>query len=345
MIDQKKIAEIAGVSPATVSRAFTQSANVSPRTLAKIQDAMVSLGVQPVACLPSTVRKKSRYVLVIAGDIANHFFSRIIKGICDRLISIGILPVVCNSNYNSQAEEEQIALAEANNYLGIIMITAMEQPTLTAALQKIKLPVVFVNRYIHSVEADVVCIDNYMGGYIAASHLLENGHSKIAHVASYKGSTPQEDRVQGFAAALRELKRGKYQYKIYYGESSIERGRQFANELVSQGMPYTALFVADCHIAVGIVNSLYDLGYRIPNDLSVLCFDDSPYIDESGLCLSTVKYDPYVMGQTAVKALMQRLNDPLGNKSRVLLVPQLIKRRSILKLQAHPEQSEDEKMG
>ncbi len=332
MIDQKKIAEKAGVSPATVSRAFTQSANVSPKTLAKIQSAMVSLGVQPAAWIPNTGKKKSRYVLVIAGDIANHFFSRIIKGICDQLSSIGVLPVVCNSNYNSQLEEEQIAYAEANNYLGIILVTAMEGPTLTAALQKIRLPVVFVNRYIHSVEADVVCIDNYMGGYIAASYLTENGHSKIAHVASYKGSTPQEDRIHGFAAALKELQHTKYQYNIYYGESSIERGRQFANDFVRRGMPYTALFVADCHIAVGIVNSIHDYGYRIPNDLSILCFDDSPYIDESGLCLSTVRYDPYVMGQTAVKTLMQRLDNLTGNKSRVLLVPQLIKRKSILKL-------------
>lgn len=337
MVDQKKIAEKAGVSRATVSRAFTQSANVSPRTLAKIQNAMASLGLPPIACLPDAARKKNKYVLVIAGDISNYFFSQIIKGICDRLSGLGILAVVCNSNYDSPVEEEQIRFAEANNYLGVILVTAMDRPALSAVLQNAKIPVVFVNRYIHSVETDVVCIDNYMGGYIAASCLIENGHTKIAHVASYKESTPQADRVQGFAAALKDLNPAPYHYKIYYGESSIERGRQFANELVQEGMPYTALFVADCQIAVGIVNSIHEYGFRIPQDLSILCFDDSPYIDESGLCLSTVRYDPYSMGQTAVSTLMQRLDSPTANKHHVLLVPQLIQRRSVLNLRAQPD--------
>lgn len=336
MIDQKTIAEKAGVSRATVSRAFTQNANISPKTLAKIQDAMTSLGLPPIAWLPNEVRKKTKYVMVIAGDISNYFFSQVIKGICDRLLILGLLPVVCNSNYDAQVEESQIQFADDNNYLGIIFVTAMERPTLSAVLQRIKTPVVFVNRYLRSFEADTVCIDNFQGGYMAASHLIENGHRAVAHVASYKGSSPQEDRVRGFAAALEELLPTRSLYNVFYGESGLERGSQFALELIRKGMPYTALFVADCQIAIGIVTTMRDHGYRIPQDLSILCFDDTPYINQEGLRLSTITYDPYAMGQSAIDLLMRRLDSGSDNITRLDLMPQLVKRGSVLDIQKNP---------
>ena len=329
MIDQKTIAEKAGVSRATVSRAFTQNANISPKTLAKIQNAMISLGLQPIAWLPSEAKKKTRYVMVIAGDIANYFFSQVIKGICDRLLILGLMPVVCNSNYDSQIEESQIEFADANNYLGIIFVTAMERPTLSAVLHRIHTPVVFVNRYLHSFESDTVCIDNYKGGYMAASHLVEKGHRYFAHIASYKGSTPQEDRIRGFSAALQDLQPGRYKYDVFYGEGSVERGRNIAMKLIQQNFPCSALFVADCQVAIGLVYTLQEYGYKVPEDLSILCFDDSPYINENGLRLSTVTYDPYPMGQAAIDLLMQRLNSDIDNITHVDLMPHLIVRDSV----------------
>ena len=329
MTYQKEIAERAGVSRATVSRAFTQSANVSPNTLSKIQKAMSDMGLKPISWFLSGTESGKRFILVIAGDISNFFYARIIKGICEQCDDLGVQVVVYNSNFDAQAEEERIEYAAANHYLGVILVTAIEHPIFSYTVRNIQMPVIFVNRYIHSVEADVVCINNFMGGYMAAGYLLEKGHRRIAHVATQKESTPQQDRVYGFAAAMKELRPTEYQYDIYYGEMSVERGREFANELLRREMPYTALFVADCQIAVGIVNSIHDAGYRVPEDLSILCFDDSPYIDESGLALSTIKYDPGAMGRAAVNMLMQRISTPRTEKNRLYLVPQLVERRSV----------------
>lgn len=340
MIDQKTIAEKAGVSRATVSRAFTQNANVSAKTLAKIQAAMESLGLPPLSWFPSDIRKKTRYVLILCGDIGNFFFSQVIKGICDRLLQLGLLPVVCNSNYNSQLEESQIELADSNGYLGIINITALEQPTLTATLRRTKIPVILANRYIHSYETHTVCIDNYKGGYLAANHLIENGHRRIAHIASYKDTTPQMDRVRGFQEVLRTLPPDEYHYQLYFGAGTLERGCQVARELAKNTMPFTALFVTDCQIAVGIVNTLREMGYRVPEDLSILCFDDSPYINEYGLRLSTITYDPYAMGRTTADLLSRLLGEDGGSISHINLTPQLIQRDSVRNLnvgrEAHP---------
>lgn len=329
MISQKEIAEKAGVSRATVSRAFTQNANISPQTFAKIQAAMVSLGLKPIPWFLNGPEAKKKYILVVAGDIANHFYAQIIKGICSQCATLGVQVIVCNSNYQAQVEEEQIEYAASNNYLGAILVTAIDHPTFSYTVQNTRLPVVFVNRYIQSVDSDVVCINNFMGGYMAATYLVERGHRRIAHVATTKDSSPQKDRVHGFTAALTELHLTDYCHDIYYGALGVERGKLFGTELVRRGMPYTALFIADCQIAVGIVNAIQDAGYRIPEDVSILCFDDSPYIDESGLCLSTIKYDPFSMGQTAVRTLMQRISEPTSDKVHLHLVPRLIERRSV----------------
>lgn len=331
MVDQKKIAEVAGVSTATVSRAFTQAANVSPKTMAKIQHAMEKLGLQPLVCLPKEAKRRTKHVLIICNDVANYFFSFVLKGICDQLIAMGLLPVVCNSGNDFLIEESHINYADANHYLGIIFITATESPALSTLLQRISVPVILVNRYIRSVEKDTVSIDNYRGGYMAACHLIERGHRRIAYVATYKNSTPQDDRIRGFAGALEELKNTRYpiHYKTFYGESSVERGYLFGNELIHQGLPYTALFVADCQVAVGIVNALQHSGYSIPKDMSILCFDDSVSISEYGLNLSTITYDPYSLGKTAATQLMHRWDDDVNDIIHIDLLPKLINRNSV----------------
>lgn len=293
---------------------------------------MVSLGLKPLACLPNGEQKRVNYVLVIAGDISHYFYSKIIQGICDQLSSLGIMTVVCNSNYDSQVEEEQIEFANANNYLGVIMVTAMERPTLSEIIQRSRIPAIFVNRYIHSVDTDVVCINNYMGGYMAASYLIEKGHRRIAYVATQKDFTPQEDRIKGFTTAIHDLRIPMEEYQIFYGESSVSRGKQVVSELIAQGMPYTAIFVADALVAVGLVNTLKVHNFRIPDDVSILCFDDSPYIDESGLSLSTVKYDPYSMGQATANTLIQRISAPANGRHHLYLIPRLVERRSVRNL-------------
>ena len=331
MIDQKKIAEVAGVSAATVSRAFTQAANVSPKTMAKIQQAMESLGLQPIVYLPKEAKRRTKHVLIICSDVANYFFSFVLKGICDQLIAMGLLPVVCNSGNNFLVEESHINYADANHYMGIIFITATETAALSALLQRISVPVILVNRYIRSIEKDTVSIDNYRGGYMAACHLIEKGHRRIAYVATYKNSTPQDDRVRGFSAALDEYRNTRYpiHYKTFYGESSIERGYLFGTELIRQGLPYTALFVADCQVAVGIVNALQHSGYSIPKDISILCFDDSVSISEYGLNLSTITYDPYSLGKTAATQLVNRWDSDSDDIIHIDLLPKLIERNSV----------------
>lgn len=325
MITQKEIAARAGVSRATVSRAFTDSKRVSPKNLQKINDTLRAMGLSELDWQQTTTAPQEKYVLVMAGNISGNFFGSIIRGICDQLQKSGIHAVVYNSNHKKELEEEQILLAERNHYLGVILVTAAEGESLSEVIRKVHIPVITVNRYIRSADTDVVCIDNYMGGYVAATYLMENGHTQIGHIASQPNSVPQEELIRGFRDALNVL-RPDSQYKVYYGESSEAHGYKLADRLIQEGMPHTALFVADCNIAFGIVNSLHDKGYRVPEDISILC----SYVSEVGQNLSAVQYDPVKMGHIAVNTLLQRIGNPSDNKYHVLLVPRLIERNSVL---------------
>ena len=329
MITQKEIAARAGVSRATVSRGFADSNSISPKNLQKINTVLVELGLPRLGGQQIAGAPAGRYVLVMAGDVSGHFFGPVIRGICNQLQNSGIHAVVYNSSYKPELEEEQIRLAEARQYLGVILVSATEQDSMSELLRNSCIPVITVNRYLRSAETDVVSIDNYMGGYVAANYLMEKGHTRIGHIAGHRDSIPQEDRVRGFRDAMNAIQSDDC-YEVYYGENNVERGYQVANDLIRRGIPHTALFVVDFLIAIGVVNALRDRGYRVPEDISVLCFDDSPYISKAGLNLSTVRYDPDKMGQMAVNTLLRRMGNPTDNKYHVLLLPQLIERNSVL---------------
>ncbi len=332
MVNQKDIAAAAGVSRATVSRAFTQNANISPKTLNKIRNAMKSLGLEPIPCYSAADNKKSRHVMIIAGDVANDFYAHIIKGICDKLQSLGIYSIVCNSDYDSGFEEEQIRYAQEGNCLGIILVTASESATFVGHLKNSSIPVVLVNRYIHSLDTNMVCIDNYSGGYTAAVSLLQRGHTKIAVLAGERKSTPQQDRVRGFQDAINHFRNRNIAYKVFYGEQTTEYGERFADIMLNTPGAYTAVFTTFCLAAYGLVNRLRKFGVIVPKDLSVICFDDSILIDERGLNLSTICYDPYTMGLQAANTLIQCLENGSAGKIHLLLEPELIDRGSVIKL-------------
>ncbi len=327
MIQQKQIAEKAGLSYATVSRAFTNSARVSPEAMRRIREAMRALGISSADEMFSGKGPISRMILVVVGDIASEFFASIIAGIYEVLNAQGFTVALCISNYNAETELQCMQRAEAGGYGGIIMITAVKTPELVSFLQYAKVPVVLVNRHIRSLDLDIVRIDNYRGGYLAATHLLENGHRRIAHLSGPQNSAAPQDRLRGFADAMDDngLTLGKED--IVYGDLSRASGKEFANWLATRD--YTAVFVNNAYMTAGLAHQLAKLNLRIPEDYSVVCFDDSPLINEDGLNITSISCDPKVMGCSAAEVLLRRLENPLGDRSRIIYSPKLTLRGSV----------------
>ena len=202
IILQKTIAERAGVSYATVSRAFTNSAKVKPQTMQKIRNAMQELGITDGDDMLLGKGFVSKAVLVIVSDISNYFYSKVVKGICEGLDPLGYTVVLCHCGLDANRELAAMRRAMENGYSGIIMITVTATEEIIQLLQSSSIPIVLVNRYISALDLDTVRIDNYRGGYMAAQYLWERGHRHIAMLTGVKGSGTASDRCRGFSEGL-----------------------------------------------------------------------------------------------------------------------------------------------
>lgn len=329
MITQKEIAKRAGVSRATVSRVFTKNAPVHPATLRKIQDAIYELGADAPEWFSQNRKIQDNYVMILAGDISNEFYSQIIKGCCNSLSKQGLYTVVCDSNYDIEYEKSCICHAVREQFAGIILITAVESPELVELLRGVRIPIVLANRYIRSLDMNMVCIDNYHGSYIATCYLIEHGHRKIAFLGGFQNSTATQDRYKGYTDALQDANLSLCPENVCFSEQTIESGRQFAAQAIERGLSFTAIFSTNCPLAVGAVNRFAESNISVPEQLSIICFDDSPSIGENGLNLSTMSCEPYLIGQETASALLRSIHETLSGKTTLLLSPRLIERTSV----------------
>ncbi|MBR3928151.1 MAG: LacI family DNA-binding transcriptional regulator [Clostridia bacterium] len=331
MISQKLIAEKAGVSYATVSRALTHSAKVRPETVQAIRKAMKELGIDFDEQLFTGRNVLSKMVLVVCGDISLDFFANIIVGIYDTLSPKGYSIVLCNSKYNSETELDGLIKAQNEGYAGVIMITATETPKLVSFLQNTTVPVVLVNRYIRSLDLDVVRIDNYRGGYLAAQHLFDYGHKKIAILSGPVSSSAVQDRLRGFKDALTDCSVPFDENEsIYKGDLTQKSGKVFAEWINRKD--YTAAFITNDHMTVGTVNQLSKLGKRVPEDISIVSFDDSVLINEDGLNITSISFEAATMGVSAAEILLKRISDPLGRHIKMIYSPIFSSRSSVKRI-------------
>ena len=330
MVTQRMIAEKAGVSFSTVSRAFTHSSNVKPEMMRRIRAAMTELGVSSTDDIFLGRSALSKMVLVVVGSIANEFFANIIVGISDRLKAEGYSIVLCNSDYDTEREICELKKAEDDGYAGVIMVTVLETEQMLAFLPELKIPVILVNRYIRSLDLDIIRIDNYRGGYLAAQCLVDYGHKRIAHLSGPKNSSAPHDRLRGFTAALQDCGIPFGEKDIVYGDLSRESGKQFASWVAQRN--YTAIYIGNDYMTAGAVAQFAKLNIHVPKDISIICFDDSPLVNRDSLNITSVSCDPKMMGCSAADILTKRISDPLGQHCRVIYSPKIIFRDSIARL-------------
>ena len=233
-------------------------------------------------------------------------------------------------------EEIAAILSEEHGFAGVIMLTVESSPGMIALLRNYTLPVVLVNRFIRSLDMDVVSIDNYRGGYMAASYLLEHGHRCVAYLAGKRESTAQQDRLRGFTDAMADAGISFRQQNVFWGDNTRDSGRDFAGSFFGDHAKgkYTAVFAANNPMAVGALTRLLELGGSVPLEISMICFDDVTPARDGSIKLTTISYDPYLMGTTAVDSLMKRIEKPHQEKIKSTFSPHVTVRDSVKDISA-----------
>lgn len=328
VVTVKDVADLAGVSTATVSRVLNDHPHVAGETRAQVLRAMQQLGYQP-SRVARRLRVKSTQIFgLIISDIANPFFNSVVRGIEDVAYSNQYSLLLCNSDEDLARESLYVNILQAEQVAGIIISSADENSVSCEALFKSGVPIVAMDRRLRAFDVDTVLVDNVKGAFQATSHLIRLGHRRIGLIGGPSRITTGRERQEGYEKALSEHGLVVDQSMIKIGDFKLDSGYQRACELLEADDPPTAIFAANNLMTLGSLNAIHEKGLNIPRDVAIVGFDDMPWAPSLHPSLTAVAQPTYELGRIAANLLLQRALDKGREIVEVKLEPTLIIRES-----------------
>jgi LacI family transcriptional regulator len=302
------VARLAGVSRSTVSFVLnnTPGIKISEETRRRVLEAVKMLDYKPNAIARSLAKQKTEAIAFFVLDIANPVFPNMARGIEDVARHNGYTLLLCNTDGKSLRELRYMNLMLERRVDGVI-VGALSNEEVSRLARKKNMPLVILE-HPRLPEHDVVYADNIQGSYEAVKYLIELGHTRIAHITINPESIIVRERIEGYKKALEDAKIpfDENLLKIFYDQVNEETA---INELFSLPNPPTAIFAFSDFMAIQIMKILIKRGIRIPQDISIVGFDDTLAnltIPE----LTTVSQPFYEMGVKAAEVLIERLKNP-----------------------------------
>lgn len=332
------IAKQIGVSTATISRVLANDKHVKPETKALIENALMQYNYKHTPRRKAMPHEISNIILIITGDITSKVYASHIEGITQVAEKSGKNVLIANTDYIPDKEEKYLEFASNNGFAGVIMLNAIETPSLIRTLKSLRCPVVMVNRFLCTFDTDTVSIDNFRAGFIATDYLIKHGHKKIAHLAGPKNSITCQERLRGYRNAMRLANLQYSDEDIYYGDLQYDSGFHFGKQVaqMESGARYTAAYCANDLMASGLVDALTESGLSVPDDFSITCSDNTANAVKGKVKLTTVDHNPVEMGVSAIKLLLSRLENPDKPIEKITYVPVLTERNSVKALGGYP---------
>lgn len=315
----KDVAEHAGVSTATVSRALMNPEKVSAATRKKVEQAVLAVGYSPHAMARSIKRSESRTILVIVPDICDPFFSEMIRGIEVVAAEKGYLVLIGDCAHQNQQEKSFLNLMMTRQIDGMVLLGSQVPFETSIDDQRNLPPMVMANEFAPELELPTVHIDNLTAAFEAVSHLLKLGHSRIACIAGPESMPHCQYRLQGYIQALRRNSKSVEPHYIVRGDFSFDAGALAMKQLMSLPNPPEALFCHSDIIALGAMSQAKLMGLRVPQDISVIGFDDIELSRYSDPQLTTVAQPRFNIGREAMNLLLEQLQGKtVSSGSRLL---------------------------
>jgi LacI family transcriptional regulator len=318
------VARRAGVSQPTVSRALRDDPSVAIATREAVRDAAAALGYVPSQRGRSLSTRRTGQIGVVISDLANPFYLEILDAVHGALGAAGRRMLVLTPDEDGELLARRLLDGALD---GAILSTTLLDSPLPGELARRSFPFVLLNRSVDDAPGDVVVTDNVAGGRLAARVLLDEGHRELAAVFGPPETSTGRDREAGFRALLGEAGMELRDERVRRGSFDFQVGHAAARELASTGA--TALFCANDVLAIGAYNGLRSLGARIPEDLSLVGFDDIAIASWEVFRLTTVRQDNDGMVRRAVDLLLDRVGQPDEPARRVILEPRLVRRATL----------------
>jgi LacI family transcriptional regulator len=314
-----------GVSQSTVSRALRGDPRVRPETRRRIEAAAQRLGYRPAT---GALPERTRTIGVVVADLTNPFFPSLLTPIHDELRLMGYSVVLFAERTDIPTGQEALTRLLDRTIDGVLVTTATLGSRLNEAMGVHELPVVLLNRYVDGMDVDRVMADNHEGGRLAGRHLLELGHRRVGIINGPSNTSTCRDRFAGFTEALAEEGIEVDPALVRSGPYSHQSGYQHARSLLRQDDPPTALFCGNDIIGFGALDAAHSLGVRVPEDVSVLGFDDVSMAAWEVFQLTTVHQPLADMARSAARLLVERIESqaPVGDAREQVFATSLVKR-------------------
>ena len=329
-ITLKNIANEANVSIKTVSRVINSDPKVSGHTRKKVQELIDKRGYEPNLIARSLKNRKTNTVGFIVPDIGNPSFADIAKG-CYEVFDKNGYYVFLSSSENSPEKEIEIIKDLLSMVIsGIILIPATSVKRDLKFFADMKCPIVILDREIDGLNKDKVVLSNKKGAYDATKVLLDSGNRKIVFLGGLEGAKTAQKRFEGFKKAMDE--KGIFDEKyVLWGDFSIDSGYMMMNRaLAGLERKIEAVFASDDLIALGAMNSIKENGLKIPEDISIIGFDDMFFTAYLNPPLSTVHVPFKEEGAIAAKLLLRKMENLASSEGdRVIVDTSIILRESV----------------
>jgi len=299
------VAREAGVSAATVSRVLNGTARVHPDKAERVRSAMRHLGFKGNPLARGLLAGQLTMVGVVVPNLSDEFCGALVTGIEQELRSRGIHMLCSLGHDDAQEERRVLSIFEQRELSGLILLTDKVPDAVLLELATHKLPFVVLNRSLPELAAHCIRLDNVRGGYLATQHLLELGHTRIAHLTGSLTRLDVRERLEGYRMALRQA-------DIAFDESLLvassteawgeAEGRAMFKRLLERAQ-FSALFAANDFLAIGALRELRSRGLQMPDDLSLVSYDNRSFTELATPALTTVDYPKFEMGQRAAAHL------------------------------------------
>jgi LacI family transcriptional regulator len=323
------VAKRAGVSAMTVSRVINNSGYINDKTRARVQQAIAELGYVPNALARSLRFKQTKTLALVLTDITNPFFTTMARGVEDTASAQGFTVMFCNTDESMIEEAKYLNVLAQKQVDGVLLVPAFCSPDSVTFLRERNIPFVVLDRRIPDIQVDTVRCDSEEGGYQLTLHLLNLGHRQIAALNGPLEATTAADRLEGYRRAFAEAGLHEPEALILTGGFTIDSGYEMAQHALANTPRPTALFAANNFIAVGAYRAIRDAGLGIPDEVSLVSFDDISATMVLDPFLTEVGQPAYEMGRQATLLLLERLAGIGAAEPQDIVMPtRLIVRRS-----------------
>ncbi|OBZ18608.1 transcriptional regulator [Bacillus sp. FJAT-27264] len=322
------VAKEAGVSIATVSNAINGKGKVSKKRREEILQVMERLNYQPSVIASALMGKKTYTIGLLIPDVSNPFFSEIARTVEDLAHSGGYSVIVCSTDNRDERVEKYIRLLEQKNVDGILIGTGLENAEILALLAEKSFPIVMIAREAAGISVHSVLTDDFRGGELAARYLLGKGHKRVAVLSENFKVSSSFERVRGFRFGLFEAGISLNPEEILSCESNIKDGKRAAAAIICGSERPTALFCCNDLLAIGALQAAKEAGISVPEQLSIIGFDDTILSTVTNPTLTTIAQPMDQMVKLAFDLLIGSLDNADDIKQRIVMQPELVIRES-----------------